>query len=116
MSRELLLLRHGKSDWNSGVTDFRRPLKDRGKRGAQRMGTWLWQQDLRPDLILSSPAERALTTAHKCCKSMGQGEAYERRRNFEKHLALMAVTSKERARQEIEAAGATMRWCVGIGH
>lgn len=73
MSRELLLLRHGKSDWNSGVTDFRRPLKDRGKRGAQRMGTWLWQQDLRPDLILSSPAERALTTAHKCCKSMGLG-------------------------------------------
>ena len=71
MSRELLILRHGKSDWAKGAPDFNRPLKNRGKRGAQRIGVWLWQQQLRPDLIISSPAERALTTAHKCCKSMG---------------------------------------------
>lgn len=70
MSRELLILRHGKSSWGSNVDDFDRPLKDRGKRGAQRVGVWLWQQDLRPDLIISSPAERALTTAHKCGKTM----------------------------------------------
>ena len=29
MTRELLLLRHGKSDWGTGVDDFHRPLKDR---------------------------------------------------------------------------------------
>lgn len=68
--RELLILRHGKSDWGSGVEDFHRPLKNRGKRAAQRMGVWLWQQELRPDLVISSPAERAINTAHKCCKSM----------------------------------------------
>ena len=68
--RELLILRHGKSDWDTGDTDFRRPLKNRGKRAAQRMGVWLWQQELRPDLVISSPAERAINTAHKCCKSM----------------------------------------------
>lgn len=69
-SRELLILRHGKSDWKTGAADFDRPLKDRGKRAAQRIGVWLWQQELRPDRVSSSPAERAITTAHKCCKSM----------------------------------------------
>lgn len=66
-----MLLRHGKSDWDVDVRDFDRPLKDRGKRGAQRIGVWLQQQDLRPDLILSSPANRALETARKCGKVMG---------------------------------------------
>jgi phosphohistidine phosphatase len=71
MSRELMLLRHGKSDWSEQVEDFARPLKDRGKRGAQRMGVWLQQQELMPDLIISSPAERAITTAEKAAKAMG---------------------------------------------
>lgn len=74
MTRELLLLRHGKSDWSAGVDDFRRPLKDRGKRGAQRIGVWLAQHDLVPDLIVTSPAERARVTAQKACKAMGDGD------------------------------------------
>ncbi|MCP4075854.1 MAG: NUDIX domain-containing protein [Gammaproteobacteria bacterium] len=73
MLRELLLLRHGKSDWNINTDDFNRPLKDRGKRAAQRMGVWLATHNKIPDIIISSPAERALTTAEKCCKAMGQG-------------------------------------------
>ena len=75
MARELLLLRHGKSDWETDTDDFHRPLKDRGKRGAQRVGVWLLQQGLVPDLVISSPAERALTTAEKCCKAMGMNAA-----------------------------------------
>ena len=63
MSRELMLLRHGKSDWTEQLDDFDRPLKDRGKRGAQRMGVWLIQQELLPDHVVSSPAERAIVTA-----------------------------------------------------
>ena len=73
MLRELLILRHGKSDWSGDEDDFNRPLKDRGKRAAQRMGVWLATHDLIPDTIISSPAERALTTAEKCCKAMGHG-------------------------------------------
>ena len=69
--RELLILRHGKSDWSQGVDDFARPLEERGKRDAQRMGVWLVQQDLIPDYILSSPALRAIATAEKICKTMG---------------------------------------------
>ena len=74
MTRELLLLRHGKSDWSADVDDFHRPLKDRGKRGAQRIGVWLAQQKMVPDLIITSPAERALVTAQKACKAMGYGD------------------------------------------
>ena len=74
MTRELLILRHGKSDWDAGTDDYHRPLKDRGKRGAQRMGVWLAQQQLIPDHIISSPAERALVTAQKLCKAMGMGD------------------------------------------
>ena len=73
MSKDLLILRHGKSDWSHHGSDFDRPLTNRGKRGAQRIGAWLWQQNLRPDIIISSPAERAITTAYKCCKAMGLG-------------------------------------------
>lgn len=75
MARELMLLRHGKSDWNEHVEDFQRPLKDRGKRGAQRMGVWLLQQQLQPDTVISSPAERAIVTAEKAVKAMG-GDAH----------------------------------------
>jgi phosphohistidine phosphatase len=71
MTRELLILRHGKSDWDAGTDDFHRPLKDRGKRAAQRVGAWLLLQGLLPDHVVSSPAERASVTAEKACKAMG---------------------------------------------
>ncbi len=71
MNKELLLLRHGKSDWNTNTTDFNRPLNKRGKRNAQQMGDWLGEQKLPPDLIISSPAKRALSTAKIICDTMG---------------------------------------------
>lgn len=66
------------------MDDFDRPLKDRGKRGAQRMGVWLRQQDRVPDLVVSSPAERAIVTAQKAVKAMGgnAGEILQERRIY----------------------------------
>lgn len=62
--KTLLILRHAKSDWsNSQLTDHDRPLNKRGKYDAPRMGAWLKQQEMVPELIISSTAERALTTA-----------------------------------------------------
>ena len=59
----LYLMRHAKSDWHSGVsTDFDRPLNQRGAKDAVRMGQWLQQQTVIPNLILSSPAERTKQT------------------------------------------------------
>lgn len=60
----LFILRHAKSDWgNSRLADHDRPLNERGKYDAPRMGAWLRQQQMVPELIISSTAERALTTA-----------------------------------------------------
>ncbi len=71
MTRELLVLRHGKAKEFTGGADKARPLKDRGKRQAQRMGAWMEQHGVLPDLAISSPAERALVTAEKALKAGG---------------------------------------------
>lgn len=68
MSRELLLLRHGKSDWSVEVDDFHRPLKKRGDKAVAKVGIWLQQHDWLPDWIVSSPAVRARKTAEKVCR------------------------------------------------
>jgi phosphohistidine phosphatase len=71
MRRELLVLRHAKSDWSSDATsDFARPLAKRGRKDAPRVGEWLYREGLVPDLVISSPAERAKQTAEKVCKSL----------------------------------------------
>jgi len=73
MTRQLLLLRHGKAGELKQGSDFDRPISDSGKRDAQRMATWIWRNDLAPDYVISSPAARALETARKACKAMGMG-------------------------------------------
>jgi phosphohistidine phosphatase len=70
MPRELFLLRHAKSAWPEGVADYNRPLKKRGKKAALLMGEWLLSQDLSPDWIVSSHADRARETAEKLCKGL----------------------------------------------
>jgi len=70
MSRELWLLRHGKSDRNLAMDDFDRPLKKRGKRATERIGAWLQQEQMIPDWIVCSPAKRALATAKLVYKAI----------------------------------------------
>ena len=61
--KNLYLIRHAKSSWDDPLQDdFDRPLNDRGMRDAPRMGKRLKEKDLHPDMILSSPANRALST------------------------------------------------------
>jgi phosphohistidine phosphatase len=74
MKRELLILRHAKSDWDTGArSDFDRPLSKRGRRDAPRVGQFLQQQGLVPDYIISSPAERAKQTVLAVCSQMDIG-------------------------------------------
>ena len=62
--KTLFILRHAKSSWdNSALTDFERPLNERGRRDAPRMGRLMRERALRPDVILCSPAERTRQTA-----------------------------------------------------
>jgi phosphohistidine phosphatase len=62
--KTLLILRHAKSSWKDDtLPDHDRPLNKRGKADAPRMGKLLRDEDLVPDLILSSDALRARATA-----------------------------------------------------
>lgn len=64
MAKQLLLVRHGKSDWgNLDLKDFDRPLNKRGKENVPEMAERLINRGFEFDLIVSSPAKRAKTTA-----------------------------------------------------
>ena len=70
--KHLLILRHAKSDWKAGFeSDHERPLAERGVRAARLMGHFLTELELQPDLILSSTAVRARTTAELACQAGG---------------------------------------------
>jgi phosphohistidine phosphatase len=60
--RTLLLVRHAKSDWDTGVPDHERPLNGRGRREAPELGRRLAAARLRPDLVVCSDAVRAEQT------------------------------------------------------
>ena len=64
MAKQLLLVRHAKSDWGDvDLADFDRPLNKRGKENAPEMAERLLSRGFKFDLMVSSPAKRALRTA-----------------------------------------------------
>lgn len=67
----LLLLRHGKSSWaDPKLADMDRPLKKRGRRDSSKIGHFLKTEDLTPQCILSSQAQRARQTVIRVCKGL----------------------------------------------
>ena len=69
--KTLFLVRHAKSSRNEpALQDKDRPLNNRGKRDAPKMGKRLAKREVTPDLILSSPAKRALKTAQLIAKKL----------------------------------------------
>lgn len=70
--KKLLIVRHAKSSWDdASLRDFDRPLNKRGSRDVPDMGKRLSAQGLIPDQIISSPANRAITTARGIAKELG---------------------------------------------
>ena len=70
--KTLYVIRHAKSSWDDGgLSDFERPLNDRGKRDAPRMAKRLVEKHVHPDLMLSSAAKRAHATAKRMAKVLG---------------------------------------------
>lgn len=64
MNKTLYLIRHAKSSWdNTSLSDHDRPLNKRGKRDAPFMAKVLRKKGIKPDLIISSTALRALDFA-----------------------------------------------------
>jgi phosphohistidine phosphatase len=72
--KTLYLLRHAKSSWdNSALSDFDRPLNDRGLKTAPFMGEVMTGRGYVPSVVVSSPAMRAKTTAELVTKSADFG-------------------------------------------
>ena len=70
--KRLLILRHAKSSWNdASLRDWERPLNDRGRRDAPRVGEWLRDHSRQPDAIITSDAVRARTTAEAVATAAG---------------------------------------------
>lgn len=70
--KTLVLMRHAKSSWDHpGLADHERPLNDRGLRDAPKMGRRLAAEGLVPDVILSSTAVRAVSTAELIAEALG---------------------------------------------
>ena len=60
----LIVIRHAKSSWSDpGIDDFNRPLDQRGYRDAPEMGRRLAGSPIEINRIITSPANRAQTTA-----------------------------------------------------
>ena len=71
--KALLLVRHAKSSWdNFTVNDFERPLNDRGKADAPKMGKRLRKKGIKIDAFISSPAKRARKTAEYFIEEFGR--------------------------------------------
>ena len=69
---QLFVFRHAKSSWKDpSLADRDRPLNKRGKRDAPEMGRRLAARGGAPDLIVSSPATRALATARIIAAAVG---------------------------------------------
>ena len=70
--KTLYLVRHAKSSRDDpALSDRDRPLNERGKADAPAIGKRLARRDVKPDLLMSSPALRALTTAQLLADEMG---------------------------------------------
>ena len=89
--KTLYILRHAKSSWdNADLSDFERPLNERGLKAAPLMGDVMKANQFAPDLILSSPANRAKQTAALVKESAGiESEIQFDERIYEASLATL---------------------------
>jgi len=71
--KTLMLVRHARA--LEAASDRERPLSDHGRHDATAMGRRLDERGRAPDLVVSSPALRALTTAHLVADELGHDRA-----------------------------------------
>jgi phosphohistidine phosphatase len=81
--KKLYIIRHAKSSWSDlELNDFERALSKRGKANAPMMGERLKKKGVMPDIIISSPAKRAKSTAEMIAKEVG----YEKKVLFDENI------------------------------
>ncbi len=101
--KTLLILRHAKSSWAGNTADHQRPLNGRGKRDAPRIGRLLREEELLPDLILTSTAARAVATADLVADASGFGGPREELRAFYHAPAETFVARLRSLPEEVES-------------
>lgn len=108
--KTLLLLRHAKSSWkDADLDDHDRPLNKRGKRDAPRMGQLLAEENLLPELIVTSTARRARKTAEHIIHASGyRGET--------RITSELYNTSGRQLRQFVEGLPESLNRVLMIGH
>ncbi len=88
-TRDLFIVRHAKSDWSDAMgSDFHRPLAKRGEKSLPVMTQWLQNQNIKPAVLFSSPAQRAKQTAEAI---IGKLSISEQAIVFDKRLYLASV-------------------------
>ena len=71
-SRTLYVLRHVKSSWDDDtLSDYDRPLAERGVRDGKRLARHIADANIRPDIVLCSSARRAQQTLSFIAASLG---------------------------------------------
>jgi phosphohistidine phosphatase len=74
--KTLMLMRHAKSSHDDlSLTDFDRPLNERGKADVEEMGKRMVKNNVKPAVLISSPAKRAFKTAKHIASSLGINES-----------------------------------------
>jgi phosphohistidine phosphatase len=107
----LTLIRHGNAEWkDASIADFERPLNKRGMSEAEGIAKVLVENELVPDLLLSSTAKRTQQTAEILGREM---ELPTRRVKFAEQLYL--------ARAEViltltQSTGPKVKHLVVVGH
>lgn len=70
--KTLLLIRHAKSSWDQpGLSDFDRPLNEKGKKDAPLMAKRVKEKGIELDQLISSTAKRARKTARYFAEEFG---------------------------------------------
>ena len=81
--KQLLIMRHAKSSWaDGGISDHDRALNNRGQANAPLMGQFTAEQGCLPDAILSSTANRAISTAELFVEGCGRDIPIMQRRGL----------------------------------
>lgn len=81
--KQIFIVRHAKSDWENELSDFERPLNQRGHLDAPAMAKRILQLGYKPEILISSSVRRAISTARYFAVEFGYpNECIRQERNI----------------------------------